>query len=368
MEILLDKITINYLQLQKFVHKISAEELMKLSQPCYYPAHQKYYYQFLHLYGLNDMDIKAFPKRFWKGRAGITNIHKDRIRMFYVFILYTLLRESKLKGIYPSMMVFIGIREYSNLMHKQIKFCNEDLFRYALEHLIKTHLFSREKTISNGIYFLSKEMIKKYTKSIQEMNKDQVSKFIQEYRSRISQSIKSFASIYYKAAKEGVKIKTEVDDEENQYQIRTQDRTVTIIDNTVKKITIYKEFDKKTMMNAKKFTKIGTPLATQISSKLCDTKYTDNIRSCLQLFVKNVKDVNMICGKGFFIYVKKLMGIKRTRDLIYFKQQINELLMLILKDLKYIQKYDSLTNQTKFSINSYLAYYLTMIFRNDLCG
>lgn len=368
MKILLDKAKINYPQVQKFAHKTSADELMKLSEPCYYPAHQKYYFQFLHYYGLTQNDTREFPKRFWSGRPGITRIHKDPIRMFYVFVLHTLLTDKTKRGAYPSIMLLIGIREYSNLMYKMIKYCNEDLFRYALEHLAKTHLFSREKTIGNSLYYLSKEMVKRFTTGIQEGDKDQISKFIQEYRSRISQSIKSFATVYYKAAKEGTKIKVEIGAEEDQYQYDAQDRSERVIDEIVKKITVYKEFDKKAMLDAKKLTKISTSLATQLSVKLRDTKYTDNIRTCLKLFIKDLKSVTSICGKGYYPYVKKLMGIKRTRERVYFKQQVHELLMLILKDIKYSQQYDSLTNQTKFSINSYLAYYLTMILRNTICG
>lgn len=370
MEILLNKAKINYTQIRSFTHKTSANELMRLSEPCYYPAHQKYYYQFLHYFGLTEKDIKEFPKRFWRGMPEASRlITKDPIRMFYVFILHTLLIDKTRQGTYPSMMLLIGIREYSNLMHKQIKYCNEEYFRYALEHLTKTHLFAREKTIGNGLYYLSKEMIRRHTKGIQEADKDKIAKFIQEYRSRISQSIKSFASTYYRAAKEGAGIKVEVGaDEENQFQVSTQDRTTRIIDEIVKKITVYKEFDKKAMGDAKTLTKIGTALATQISAKLCDTKYTDNIRTCLKLFVKDLRNVSSICGKGYYIYAKKLMGVKRTREKVYFKQQIYELLMLILKDINYSKQYDSLTNQTKFSINSYLAHYLTMILRNTICG
>jgi len=371
MDILLEKAKINYPKLKRYLHKTAGTELMRLSEPCYYPAHHKHYHEFLQTYGLTDADLKVFPRRFWKGMPEATRLlPTDRIRMFYVFALYTLLQNKAYRGSYPTMMLLFGIREYANLMYRQIPHCNEEYFRYALENLAKTHLFSREKTIGNGIYFLSKEMIKRHTVGLETLNKDKISKFITEYRTRISQSVKSFAAIYYKAAKEGAGIKTEPEptDDENQYQIQSQERFTRVVDDIVKKVTVYKEIDKKALMDAKKLTKISVALATQIASKLCDVKYTDNVRMCLQLFLKDLKGVRSICGKGYYIYIKKLMGIKRTREQIYFKQQVHELLMRVLKDIKYSQKYESLTNQTKFSINSYLALYLTMILRNDLCG
>jgi len=370
MDILLSKANINYTRLKSYLNKTAGTELMRMSEPCYYPAHHKHYHEFLSICGLKDEDLRPFPKRFWKGMPEATRLlPTDRVTMFYVFCMHNLLINKSQRGSYPTMMLFMGIRTYANLMYRQIPHCNDDYFRYALEHLAKTHLFFREKTIGNGIYFLSKAMIKRHTIGLETLNRDKISAFITEYRTRISQSIKSFASVYYQGAKGGgIKTEPEPNEDENQYQTQSQERYVNVINDIVKKITVYKEIDKKAIMDAKKYTKISTALATQLSAKLCNVKYTDNIRMCLQLFLKNLKNVNAICGKGFYPYVKKLMGIKRTREQIYFKQQVYELLMMLLKEIAYDKKYDSLTNQTKFSINSYLALYITMILRNDLCG
>ena len=76
-----------------------------------------------------------------------------------------------------------------------MQFCNEDVFKYALENLAKTHLFSREKTIPGSLYYLSTEMDKRYGRFIKSGDVEGVTKFITECRTRISQSIKSFAEI-----------------------------------------------------------------------------------------------------------------------------------------------------------------------------
>jgi len=100
---------------------------------------------------------------------------------------------------------------------------------------------------------------------------------------------------------------------------------------------------------------------------LSDIKYSDEIRLILQLFIKGLTDASMFCGKNFYIYVKKLMAVKRTNSRVYFKQQINILLMKVLKDIGYTKTFNSYTAQTQFIVYSYLAYYLTLVMRNSVC-
>ncbi|MCK5601515.1 hypothetical protein KAR91_06600 [Candidatus Pacearchaeota archaeon] len=371
METLLAASKIDYQKVGKIIHRISATELSKMSEPCYYPPTKKYYIEMLHYCGLTEKDTRAFTKRYWAGKSGITRIHKDPPRMFYVWLMHLFLKEKKYKGYYPGLVLFHGIREYSNLLYRQFpKYCNDHVFVYALEHLAKTHLFSREKTIANAVIYLSREEQKRWTAAIQNMETDKegISKFIQEYRGRISQSIKSFAEIYYKADKEGVGIKTEVEpDEENAYQVATQDKTTRIIDDTVKKITVYKELDAKALNEAKKLTKVSASLAAILANSVRDIRYSDNIRICLSLFIKGLTSKSQLCGSGYITYVKKLMGIKRTKEKVYFKQQNNEFLMIILKDIDMMDDYGKRTNQSKFAVNSFLAYYLTSVLRHSVC-
>ena len=103
------------------------------------------------------------------------------------------------------------IRQCTNLLHRRLKHCVDDVFKYALETLTKTHLFAREKSIPNSIYFLTQEMIRRYTKGMKENDLDQISLFIHESRTRISQSLKSFLGAYFKVSEEGPRFKTEVE-------------------------------------------------------------------------------------------------------------------------------------------------------------
>ena len=371
MKELLDKAKINDSQLRTLISRVVAKNLSSLSEPCYYPEMKKHYYEFLKLTGLTEQDIKLFTKRRWKGRKEANfSTNMNPIANFYVVLLQYFLSKRD-KQAYTYLMILYVIRHYANLMHKHFKFCNPDAFKYALETLTKTHLFAREKTISNALYYMSQEMIKRWTRALRTDDLDGIGFFMRESRHRVSQSIKSFAQTYYKAAEEGAGIKTEElpteEDDENAYQKQTGERSVKLIDDITKKNTIYRYVDRKAQEEARKISKVNASLATQIIGKLNNTKYSDNIRLILKLYIKDLSHSNQLCGKDYESYLRQLMSIKRTKMKIYFKQQINILLLELMKEFGFSQKYAKLTTQTQFLINLFLAYYLTMLIRNSVC-
>ena len=370
METLYNKSKINLPALRRYMLRTAGTEMSKLVEPCYYPPVKKNLYELLHVTGLKEVDVKEFRNRFYTGvgpKAGL--LVREIQTNLLIFIMYVALKKRDMV-LYQATMTYMGIRYYSNLMHKQIAYCNPDVFKYALEHLTKTHLFAREKTIPSAVMFLSKEMIKKHTDSIREADPDKISDFILAYRHRLAQSIRSFAELYYRASKEGVSIKKPYEPEEGMEDttsLQQVEKASRVIDQIVKKITVYKVIDKKAVDEAKSLTKVSTVLAQQISNTITDLKYSDDIKMILQLYLKNITSVKQVCGKEYYDYVKKLMAIKRLGNRVSFKQTVGETLMKIAVDLDYVDRYERFTTQTKFVINLYLAYYITMTLRNTIC-
>jgi hypothetical protein len=77
--------------------------------------------------------------------------------------------------------------------------------------------------------------------------------------------------------------------------------------------------------------------------------------------------MSQLCGKDFLKYTSDLMGIKRTNQKIYYKQQVSQLTEKIITDSKYKKSYQKLTNQTKFLTQSFTSFYLAMFLRNKVC-
>ena len=370
MEELLKKAQVNLPQLHRFVKMSAAFELSKLAEPCYYPPLKKTYYDLLRQLRISDSDMKAFIKRMYQGtRAQTWNLWRMPDHNLMMLIMHIFLKHKKRDG-YEAAMLYYMIRQYSHLIQKHIKYCNIDIFRYVLENITKTHLFAREKTIGNSLIHLSKELQKKFTNDIAKWDVDKLIDFISVSRHRISQSVKSFAEHYYRAHKQGTRLGTQdepSEDDEFMTQIVTMEKGKKIIDNTVKKLTMYKVIDRKALDEAKRLTKIKVSIADVLAKNLRDLRHADNIKRILQLFVKDMRTTSEMCGKDYYKYVKKLMSLKRTRSKVYFKQQVNVLVRKILKENDMLDVYNSYTPQTQFIINSFLAFYLTMIMRNSIC-
>jgi len=370
MDELLTKLNPDYTKLKRYIITSSAHELSNLSAPCYYPKTKKVYYEIINILNITDKEFKEFVKRNYKGtKAEKWNLWTDVGTNLLIVVMHLFLMK-KDKAAYSSAMIFYMIFQYSRLMHKQMKYCDEAAFKYTLDTLTKTHLFSREKTIPNSLFYLSHAMQTSYTSDIATWNKDGIIAFIGSARHRISQSVKSFAQSYYRNKQQGMAIKTqneETDDDSNRYQYQVLQRGQKIVDQVSKNITSYKLVDKKALEEAKNISKVKSSIAILIAQALTNEKNYNNIKVALQVFVKELKDVDMICGSTYYEYVKKLMAVKRTNAQLYFKAQINILLVDILKDIKLFDVYDKYTSQTQFILNSFLAFYLTTILRNSLC-
>jgi len=370
MDQLLAKAKINDAQLKRHIVRVVAKNLGALTEPCYFPQIKKNFYEFLKLTNLTEQDIRDFAKRRWKGRKEAKfGTQSSHVANFYVFLMQYFLNKRD-KTTYKYLMVFYMIRIYAGFMHKAFKkYCNDDVFKYALDTLTKTHLFSREKTIPNALFYIAGEMVRRWTKGIRTGDLDNISKFMQDSRTRVTQSMKSFANTYYKASDAGVGIKSEEEpsDDQNNYQIKVADKGIKLADTITKKITVYRFIDRKSQENARQLAKINSSLATQIVSKLNNIKLADKLRLIFRLYMKDLPDAESICGDKYESYIRQLMSIKRTKIKIYFKQQVNLLLINILDDINYKDKYDELTSQTQFLINLFLAYYLTMVLKNTVC-
>lgn len=370
MQIFHDKVNANYAQLKKFIISNAARELSALSEPCYYPKTKRVFFELIALLKVNKKDVTDFVKRNYKGtKAEKFKLATEPLANVMVFIMHYFLEKKDIQA-FSATMVYYMIIQYSRLMNKQIKYCDPDAFKYTLDTMTRTHLFFREKSIPNSLYFLAKQMQGNYAEDIKVWDVDRIIAFLSASRTRISQSIKSFAESYYRNKKSGSSIKTQgeiEDDDANSYQYQVLEKGQKIVDDITKKITSYKIIDRKAFDEAKKISKVKTSIATVIVKNLTNEKNFNNIKLTLQLFIKEVKSVDMICGDNFYVYVKRLMAVKRTVAQLYFKAQINILLQEVLKDSHLLKTYEGYTSQTQFIINSFLAFYITLMVRGYIC-
>jgi len=368
MDDLLLKASIQEDELKSYIVRMASDELGKLSEPCYYPEIPRHYHAILRFTGLAEADIRQSFKGFFRGvKEAPLTIHRDPKSQILIFLMHYFLKKRDIQS-YVSTLLYYILKAYSNLMWKRIQFCYKDTFRYTLEHLSKTHLFNREKSIAGAMHYIMEEMQNKYTSAFLSKDAKSIALFMTESRSRVRQSITSFQNAYYKFRKEGLKYREPyVGEEGEEFEYQTLERRNMLVDNITKSITVYREIDEKALIEAKRETKVRESLAKRIVEELANITYQENIRIIVDLFVRDIKSTSSICGKDFFPYVKSLMAIKKTNKPIYFKQQINELLIKILKSIKMFQAFVQLTPQSKSLVGSFLAFYIAMFLKNKIC-
>jgi hypothetical protein len=370
MKQLINKSNYNIRQLKALITGYTAKEFDALSEPCYYPRTKLAYHEILRSMKLTDKDAKEFVKRQYKGtKAEKWILWQDPATNLLIVIMHLFILHRDLAA-FKTTVAYYMFFQYGRLMHKQLLYCDENIFRYTIDTLTKTHLFVREKTIANSLYYLAAEVRKRYELDIQRWNVNGIIDFIGASRHRISQSVKSFVQNYYKVKEAGSSIKTikdTPDEEGNVYQQTSMDRGKSKIDEAIKKLTIYKVVDKRALNEAKKLSKIKASIAELIANEMVNVEYADSVRMILNLYLKELKNANDLCGSGYERYLRSLMAVKRSNAMVYFKQQVNLLLMKVLSNLKIEKQYLSYTSQTQFIINLFLASYITMIFRSTMC-
>lgn len=366
-----EKTNINFNTLKAYIIRLVAKEISNLTRPCYKPTHKAVYHEILKMISLNEADLKQYTKEKWQdSKWQKLNLQIDKAANLFVFLMTEALRNND-RQLYQFLVTFYLVRHYGSLFDKHFpKYCDENVFRYTLDVLTKTHLFAREKTVGNALYYLSIEIAKRHEKGIKKDDLEAEALFMNEARHRVSQSVKSFAETYYSASEAGKGYKTqpqETGDEEKPSFIPAE-KSRKVLDDIVRNITVYKFVDIKSQEEARSLTKILSSLATQITNGLCDTKHTDSIRLIYDLFIEGIPETSILCGKKYYVYVNALMSIKRIKAKLYFKQQVTLLLIKVLSDIKYLSTYDSLSKQTKYQFSLFLAFYLTLVLRKSVCA
>src|SRR4030042_274656 len=93
-------------KLNKIIRHITGTHLSNLSEPCYFPDHKVYYFEFLNALNLTDQDVKQWIKYFWKGmpqaKAGIQT---RTTPMLLAFLMWLFLKEKNQLS-YESTMIF----------------------------------------------------------------------------------------------------------------------------------------------------------------------------------------------------------------------------------------------------------------------
>lgn len=363
---IINNILPNKNRLKSFLIKSVTNELSGLSEACYYPKIHRYYYELLDLCKISEKELKTFVKEtYFPTKAKDFLLVNDPYTNLILIISHFFLTQRDAVTAQTA-IIFLHLKFYTSTVTINIRYCNTHVFLAALERIPKTHLFKREKTIGNALMYLSREIMKKYRKTINDWSVESLIALIQQARHRISQSVKSFAKSYYQVVKDKGGFRTPSEEEEPFGKIALE-KGKKLIDDVVSDMTVYKHIDKKSLAEAKTITKISIVTASKLVSALNNVKFSEKITTCLNLFIKDLSRISDLCRTEYFKYVRLLMSVKRSKKPIYFKQQIILLTEELVKEFNFYDSYKKLSFQSKFMINLFIAMYITMVLRNRVC-
>lgn len=360
---------INDGKLKIILDKIATEEIINIGTPCYFPSPYKYYPELLQACGLKKQDVEDFAERTWSGRPeGDRRALSERINLFSTWLMWYLLDKQD-SNTFKSALIYHLLRQYGMLGRHYFSPspCNPDAFMYALETISKTHLFIKKGNIPGAIIHLSNELEKRFAAGIKNWSLNSISHFITESNRRLNQSLKSFSTAYYKYYKGGKPFGTSLEQDGEEVIPPPLDRLELLTIDIARCICTQGQIDQKALNDAKKITEIKMSMAMQLVNELSNSarsgQYFDDVKFVLELFLKAVS-VKGVSVPGYVDFVGDLMRIKRTTKAVYFKKQVSELLVKLIKNIGIERDFKKYTKQTQFLVSAFLAHYIIMVLRN----
>jgi len=346
-----------YKDLKRYMANSAAIEISNLDKPCYQSKYLKYKSDIEYMLKLDREKRKLFLKQFRSKYRNFKLINDDFTLDLIMLLIYTF----KVKDYEFSRIVslFLSIKFYTSLIKIMFPLtCNESKWNLALSKLSSKHLFKTEKSISLSISYLNKVVLDKYKSDFikSEIDDEVLVKYVFELRSRIAQSLKSFANLYYSVIPGETFV---VDDFDKDEQVKTSESNLSIM--ITDRICVYSEIDERAVLLSAKYSGVLQNVASEIVEEISSVEYKESLGFLLVLLFRAVTDV------------KKTFCYERNRT---------SLIRKILSGSVYVGKYNLKKNITDFLSNlqtvrfskeskiksvNFLLHYLTLYIQKKIC-
>jgi hypothetical protein len=349
--------------LHTFMLKKAGKELQFLVEPCYYPRVADIFKELMHRTKANEKELVKFAKQKYfnpKWKLKNPKLLQDPQTILLVLIAQDFARRNDYSGAIAAFNL-LALRYYTNTMYKHIKYCNENYFKSALENLSHNHLFNTRKTIGSAVMYLSGQVFDRYKKDLQNDNSEEVVAMIYYLRTRIAQSVRSFANHYYKIAEGGGATRQQIEDmpEKENLQKKLKQESSKLAKN----VTVYAAVDVRAVNASQRITRFNRKMATVYAESLVDTKYTQQLELLLYLFMRALPAIKSDEGK-YIEVSKRLMSVKVSKKPVFYKKTLTQIHDQIITDLGLTHKFERLSAQSKHISRSFLSYYLAIMVFN----
>ena len=372
MDIFEKKVKFNPQRIYRLIARQLGQDINGLSEPCYKVRTQKFEATLYREMGITTSDLRAFAKRTYQGtkwtRFAIVNV-PFTLALAYIYYRFAKARKKKMA---ETIMMYTIVKHYGSESRKSLpKACLDDVFRYTLSNITPTHLFYKHKTVANAIIHISRRMQELKYSIMDTWEPDKIGVFITDGRTRIAQSVHSFAEHYYKNHESGkgvsIEKSPESDDEKNLLQTTTGAAgRQAAIDKFIKSMFVYKNYDKNAVVEAKRLSRVKSNLAESIIPAIHDKSSEENIKIILTSFLKEVLDTRGLCGPRFFTIVRKLIMVRNYKDTFVFRNLVVGFTKTVFEQSN--PPIRQLTVRNERDLVAFVAFYITISFRNLFCS
>lgn len=179
---------------------ISNHEYNISKDKCYKPKTKEEVEILLKDYNINKEFLQLIKKIFF-GEYNKLQLISDNDNLFIFFLIYiSMILDNK--TYFYNFLVYLNIRFYGNLLHKNLRFCQDNIMQLTYKYLHGSHMYKNEGIYNTIKYNADNEMKRYYDKIKKNRNRKDLIKFIYEIRHRSSQQLKYFLDKYYKIDKD----------------------------------------------------------------------------------------------------------------------------------------------------------------------
>jgi len=338
----------------RYMSKIYGLELTNISKPCSLLKLVKYYKDIQKLIGINDRDVSEFIRGIKLDYN--VQVYKDKYTVILLIGCLHYLRKGN-EDLANMFFKFMNLKFYSSIAHKHFpKFCNNDIWSLSIDALSIKHLFKVHKGIGNAIVYIADDVFKNKKRILEKENLSdkELSDTIYYCRTRIAQSFKSFANMYYKISEDkGISRDDDISREEVQ-GVRLTAEKISML------ICVYNQIDKKALNKAISNSGIRKDTGVSIVNELSTSKYKEDLNFII-ILTSRVGELNQVC-------------IERNRNLLLRKMYSNNkiankyILKNVISKMLYSFKIGhQLRSIYKDQLIVFFSQYLTLYLRNRIC-
>lgn len=338
----------------KYLANIIGKELAGISTSCYMPKFVKYKQDLEHRSNINRTKIKEFKKQFEATYSKFV-VFNDETTMILIMLTLYFARKNRMETSKFAYLL-LSIKFYSSLLHISFpKFCSDRLWLLALSSISPKHLFREKNGIANALIYLVNEVYKKNFIKIQssDITDFEIVRLVFEIRGRLSQSIKSFAEVYYALQKNSNKEvfgKDKID----------ADQGLNILAEKVSmSICTYEQIDSKSLELAISKSGIRREIAESLIEELSNVDYMEQIKFIIILMGK-ISQIKYICKEsGRLALIRRIDNGSPVGKYIVREEMLN---MFYSTEMGF-----RLKGMNKSQLIIFFSHYLTKYIQNRIC-